>query len=124
MAKVDWPPAEKRTLIGKRIDRVDGPFKATGAAKYSYDVNRPDMLWARAVTSPYACAVLLGVESSAVEALPGVKAVWKDTELIKQGYKDGLLITRQEAEKRGFTSEKGYKYDGPGNSSAKGNCRR
>ena len=44
MAKVDWPSAEKRTLIGKRIDRVDGPMKATGAAKYSYDVNRPGML--------------------------------------------------------------------------------
>src|SRR5712691_6989985 len=39
MATVAWPPADKRTLIGKRIDRLDGPAKATGAAKYTYDIN-------------------------------------------------------------------------------------
>jgi len=51
MAKVDWPAAEKRTLIGRRIDRIDGPLKATGAAKYSYALNRPGMFWAKLVTS-------------------------------------------------------------------------
>src|SRR6266516_3649235 len=80
MAKVDWPAAEKRTLIGKRIDRIDGPLKATGAAKYSYDINRPGMLWAKVVTSPYAHAEVSGIDTSAAEALPGVKGVWRDTE--------------------------------------------
>ncbi|HYT62208.1 MAG TPA: xanthine dehydrogenase family protein molybdopterin-binding subunit [Haliangiales bacterium] len=80
MAKVDWPAADKRTLIGKRIDRIDGPLKATGAAKYSYDINRPGMLWARVVTSPYAHAEISGIDTSAAEALPGVKGVWRDTE--------------------------------------------
>ena len=42
MAKIDWPAAEKRSLIGKRIDRADGPAKATGAAKYSYDIKIQD----------------------------------------------------------------------------------
>ncbi|TMP99094.1 MAG: xanthine dehydrogenase family protein molybdopterin-binding subunit [Verrucomicrobia bacterium] len=80
MAKVDWPAAEKRTLIGKRIDRIDGPLKATGAAKYSYDINRPGMLWAKVVTSPYAHAEVSGIDTSAAEAIPGVKGVWRDTE--------------------------------------------
>ena len=80
MAKVDWPAADKRTLIGKRIDRIDGPLKATGAAKYSYDINRPGMLWARAVTSPYAHAEVTSIDTRAAEALPGVKGVWRDTE--------------------------------------------
>src|SRR2546430_9865297 len=80
MAKVDWPAAEKRTLIGKRIDRIDGPSKATGAAKYSYDINRPDMLWAKVVTSPYAHAEVTSIDTRAAEALPGVKGVWRDTE--------------------------------------------
>ena len=62
MAKVDWPDAEKRTLIGKRIDRIDGPSKATGVAKYSYDINRPGMLWAKVVTSPYAHAEVTSIE--------------------------------------------------------------
>ena len=41
MADIAWPAKDKRNLIGKRIDRVDGPVKVTGAAKYSYDINRP-----------------------------------------------------------------------------------
>src|SRR5207249_6003445 len=80
MAKVDWPAPEKRSLIGKRISRVDGPMKATGAAKYSYDINRPGMLWAKVVTSPYAHAEVTNIDTSAAEALPGVKGVWRDTE--------------------------------------------
>src|SRR5437016_9998676 len=80
MAKVDWPDAEKRTLIGKPIDRIDGPSKVTGVAKYSYDINRPGMLWAKVVTSPHAHAEVTSIDTSAAEALPGVKGVWRDAE--------------------------------------------
>src|SRR2546429_4664882 len=75
MAKVDWPSAEKRKLIGKPIDRIDGPAKATGVAKYSYDINRPGMLWAKVVTSPYAHAEVTSIDTGTAEALPGVKGV-------------------------------------------------
>src|ERR1043166_10096271 len=80
MAKVDWPVPEKRALIGKRIDRIDGPMKATGAAKYSYDLNPPNMLWAKVVTSPHPHAEVANIDTSAAEALPGVKGVWRGTE--------------------------------------------
>ena len=63
MPKVDWPAADKRKLIGARISRADGPAKATGSAKYSYDINRPNMLWAKLIWSPHAKAT---VTSSAV----------------------------------------------------------
>ena len=53
MPKPEWPVAAKRTHIGKSPDRADGPAKATGTAKYSYDMNRPNMLWAKVVTSPH-----------------------------------------------------------------------
>ena len=82
MAKVDWPAADKRALIGKRISRADGPVKATGAAKYSYDVNRPGLLYAKLVWSPYARAEVVSVDTDPAAALPGVKAVWKDDALI------------------------------------------
>ena len=82
MAKVDWPAADKRALIGKRISRADGPVKATGAAKYSYDVNRPGLLYAKLVWSPYARAEVVSVDTGPAAALPGVKAVWKDESLI------------------------------------------
>lgn len=81
MLKVDWPPAEKRRLIGKRIDRLDGPEKTTGTAKYSYDINRPGMLYAKLVTSPHAKASIVSVNPSAAKALAGVEAVWVDEDL-------------------------------------------
>ena len=41
MAKYEWPEAGKRSLIGKRISRIDGPAKASGKAKYTFDIKRP-----------------------------------------------------------------------------------
>ena len=79
MAKVDWPAADKRIHIGKRYSRIDAPLKTTGAAKYSFDINRPQMLWAKVITSPYAKAEIGDIDTTAAEQLPGVKAVWKQT---------------------------------------------
>ncbi len=56
MAEYKWPEPEKRTLIGKRISRVDGPDKVSGKAKYTYDINRPGMLHGKILRSPYAHA--------------------------------------------------------------------
>ena len=52
-----WGPNDKHTLLNHRMTRVDGPLKTTGAAKYSFDINRPNMLWAKLVTSPDKSAV-------------------------------------------------------------------
>src|SRR5215469_13311944 len=70
-----WPPAEKRSLIGKRISRVDGPDKVSGRAKYTYDLHQPGMLYGKVVRSPYAHAKVVSVDTSAAENMPGVKAV-------------------------------------------------
>jgi len=75
MADYHWPPANHRALIGKRIDRVDGPQKSSGRAKYSFDINRPGMLWGKMATSPYAHAKVTKIDTSAAEAMPGVKGV-------------------------------------------------
>lgn len=91
MAKVDWPLAGKRLHIGKRYDRVDGPQKSTGAAKYSYDINRPGMLWAKLITSTHAKAEIVSVDSSAAEKMPGVKAYWKDEELKDVQYQGQII---------------------------------
>ena len=54
MPDYGWPKAEDRTLIGKRITRVDAPLKVSGQAKYTYDTHRPGMLYGKIVRSPYA----------------------------------------------------------------------
>jgi xanthine dehydrogenase YagR molybdenum-binding subunit len=74
--KYGWPAADQRTLIGKRISRVDGPDKVSGRAKYTYDVHRPGMLYGKVVRSPHAHAKVVSVDTSAAEKMPGVKGVY------------------------------------------------
>lgn len=76
MAAPQYPPADKRRLIGKRIDRLDGPVKSTGRAKYAYDINRPGMLYARTLHARHARAKVEAIDTAAAKALPGVAAVW------------------------------------------------
>lgn len=104
MAKVEWPAADKRALIGKRISRIDAPLKTTGAAKYSYDINRPGMLWAKVVTSPHAKADFEDIDTSAAEKLPGVKAVWKETETKSATYV-GQIVAAVAAETEEIATE-------------------
>ena len=68
MAEYKWPEADKRTLIGKRISRVDGPQKVSGRAKYSYDINRPGMLFGKIVRCPHAHARVTSIDTSAAGA--------------------------------------------------------
>jgi xanthine dehydrogenase YagR molybdenum-binding subunit len=75
MPDYSWPDAEHRSLIGKRISRVDSPFKVSGRAKYTYDYHAPDMLFGKIVRSPYAKAKVVSIDTSAAEKMPGVKSV-------------------------------------------------
>jgi xanthine dehydrogenase YagR molybdenum-binding subunit len=68
-----WP--EKRRLIGKKHRRLDGPAKATGKAKYSFDINRPNMLHAVILRSPHARCKITSLDTADAEKMPGVKAV-------------------------------------------------
>jgi xanthine dehydrogenase YagR molybdenum-binding subunit len=70
-----WPDAEDRTLIGKRITRVDSPVKVSGRAKYTSDYHGTGLLFGKVVRSPYAKAKIVSIDTSAAEKYPGVKAV-------------------------------------------------
>ncbi len=75
MPDYSWPDAEHRTLIGKRISRVDAPIKVSGRAKYTYDYYGANMLFGKILRSPYAKAKIVSIDTSAAEKMPGVKAV-------------------------------------------------
>ena len=77
-AEFNWPADP--TVLGTRVKRLDGPDKVTGRAKYTFDIARPRMLYARVVRSPYPCARVVSVDLSAAAKMPGVKAslVWRD----------------------------------------------
>jgi xanthine dehydrogenase YagR molybdenum-binding subunit len=70
-----WPEAKDRHLLGTRISRLDGPAKASGRAKYTYDLQPKGMLWGKILRCPHAHAKIKSVDVSAAEKMPGVKAV-------------------------------------------------
>ncbi len=70
-----WGPRDAHTILNHNIERVDGPAKVSGAAKYTYDVRVPNMLYGSILMSPHASAVIVSVDTSAAERISGVKAV-------------------------------------------------
>ena len=70
-----WPEAKDRRLIGQRISRLDGPAKASGRAKYTYDMKPQGMLWGKLLLCPHAHARLKSLDVSPAHRMPGVKAV-------------------------------------------------
>ena len=62
-------------VIGTRPARPDGVDKVTGRALYGADVSAPGMLVGRILRSPHAHARIVSIDTSAAEAMQGVKAV-------------------------------------------------
>lgn len=62
-------------VVGQKTSRVEGPDKVTGRARYAADYVLPDMLWGRILRSPYPHARIVGIDTRAARALPGVHAV-------------------------------------------------
>ena len=75
MADLAWPDPKDCSIVGTRVLRLDGPDKVTGRAKYTFDTNRPRMLWAKFTTCPFGRAKVKSLDTSAAEKLPGVVAV-------------------------------------------------
>src|SRR5208282_6456429 len=70
-----WQWGERLSVVGKPTPRVDGPLKATGAARYSYDIELPGMLYGAILRSPYPHARIKSIDSSRAKRLNGVRAV-------------------------------------------------
>ncbi|HEY3568508.1 MAG TPA: xanthine dehydrogenase family protein molybdopterin-binding subunit [Thermoanaerobaculia bacterium] len=70
-----WPGEEDRRLIGQRISRLDGPAKASGRAKYTYDLKPQNMLWGKILRCPHAHARIASLDVAPAQGMPGVKAV-------------------------------------------------
>ncbi|MCB2115728.1 MAG: xanthine dehydrogenase family protein molybdopterin-binding subunit [Rhodobacteraceae bacterium] len=67
--------------VGTRVRRPDGVDKVTGRAMYGADATAPGMLVGRILRSPHAHARIKSIDTSAAEALKGVKAVLTGADL-------------------------------------------
>ncbi len=62
--------------IGQSVPRIDARAKATGAALYSGDLVRPDMLHMKTLFAGHPHARVLSIDASQALALPGVVAIF------------------------------------------------
>ncbi|HKR10920.1 MAG TPA: molybdopterin cofactor-binding domain-containing protein, partial [Pyrinomonadaceae bacterium] len=70
-----WGPNDKHRLLNQRITRVDGPLKAAGVARYTYDQRLPGMLHGRILRCPHGHARVTKIDTEAAAKIPGVKAI-------------------------------------------------
>ncbi len=70
-----WKIPENYHETQRAISRQDAHERVSGKAVYTRDVSLPGMLYAKILTSPYAHARIVSIDSSAAEALPGVRDI-------------------------------------------------
>jgi xanthine dehydrogenase YagR molybdenum-binding subunit len=106
-----WP--KERQLIGKRHSRLDGPDKATGRAKYSYDMNPKGLLHAVMLRSPHAHAKITKLDYAEAEKMPGVKAVFVIAEEGKELFYAGdeILALAADTEEHAHDAVRAVKVD-------------
>ncbi|MBM88045.1 MAG: hypothetical protein CMQ41_06660 [Gammaproteobacteria bacterium] len=66
---------EPLATIGNDTPRIDAIERVTGQAKYTRDWKLPGMLYAKVLRSPHPHARIVSIDTSAAEALPGVRTV-------------------------------------------------
>ena len=69
------PTPEILAAFAEPEERVDGPDKVTGRARYADDMARPGMLWAAFLGSPVPYGRIRSVDTSVARSMPGVHAV-------------------------------------------------
>ncbi len=70
---------------GKPADRVDGPAKTTGDARYAADYRVPGQLAARALRSPIPHGNIVRLNTAPALRVPGVRAVITSDDFVEHG---------------------------------------
>ena len=76
--------SQQFSVVGKRVQRVEGFDKVTGDSEYIADIYLPGMLVGKVFRSPYPHARIRHIDTSKAEKLPGVRAVVTAEDTIKR----------------------------------------
>src|SRR4051812_13841150 len=70
-------PIDQLKIVGKPVDRIDGPLKTTGTARYAYEWNDVvrDPTYGYVVGSAIAKGKIRSMDLTAAKAAPGVLAI-------------------------------------------------
>jgi aerobic carbon-monoxide dehydrogenase large subunit len=77
----DTAPTGAARYAGTRVARIEDARLLTGHGTYVDDIVLPGMLHASFVRSPFARAIIRGIDTAAAAALPGVHAVFTAADL-------------------------------------------
>ena len=76
--------AEKFSVVGRRVQRVEGFDKVTGDSKFIADVFLPNMLVGKVLRSPFPHARIRNIDTRKAEKVRGVRAVVTAEDTIKR----------------------------------------
>lgn len=65
----------EHNYIGEEINRLDGVLKVSGKAIYTNDLNFPDLLYARVLTSPLSHAKIKSIDIEEAKKVEGVRSI-------------------------------------------------
>src|SRR5919109_4801305 len=97
-------------LVGQDYTTPDLVAKVTGRAKYAEDFRVDGMLFAKLLLSPMPHARVVRIDTSAAQAMPGVKAILTVDDLppVVEGANLGEGIIASTLSERGLTNEPLY----------------
>ncbi len=67
--------AERYSVVGRSVPKIDGGLKVTGMARYIDDIELPNMLYGKILRSRYPHAKILRINTERALKVPGVRAV-------------------------------------------------
>nr|WP_299420600.1 xanthine dehydrogenase family protein molybdopterin-binding subunit [Sphingomonas bacterium] len=70
----------RQGLIGKPVDRYEGPLKVTGTAQYAVEGAPDGTLYAQVIGATIGCGTVTAINTGAAEAMAGVVAIVTDHE--------------------------------------------
>ncbi|WP_028348030.1 aldehyde oxidoreductase molybdenum-binding subunit PaoC [Bradyrhizobium murdochi] len=70
-------PIDQLKVVGKPADRIDGPLKTTGTARYAYEHHEgmPSPAYGYVIGSAIAKGRITGIDLTAAKSAPGVRAI-------------------------------------------------
>ena len=98
--KVAWGPRKENVYLGKSTLRMDGAEKASGAAKYTADMNPKDCLVAKLLTFKGGAGKVKALDLEPATKVPGVKAVYAFVKVGDDLNWDGSLVAAVAAERQ------------------------
>ena len=112
---IKYEEKDLKIVGGNPSERADAADKVTGKARYTADYNLPGQLIGKVLRSPHAHANIRSIDTSAAEALPGVKAVVTCADFpdmaVEHAASGELMVNFRDVTRNVMAREKVY-YDG------------